>query len=116
MLKVETISRFSFTKQPRIMEMSFLSGAKRLRSAARSFLFILFRVSFPWYVVAVYHNNMTGVLWAEHPDLLLFRLKKDVQTGRINLDSHLWKETDNTSRIVFYFFSAARRKDVLIPA
>ena len=42
--------------------------------------------------------------------------KKDVQTGRINLDSHLWKETDNTSRIVFYFFSAARRKDVLIPA
>ena len=64
---VETISPFSFTKQPRMMLMSFFSGAKRRRMDARSFLFIsvyAFRALPCVYMDAVYHNIMTQILYS----------------------------------------------------
>ena len=69
--KVETISPFSLTKHPRIMEMSFLSGEKRRRMDARSFLFISVfsflgsTVGSPMVLLkAVYHNIMTQILYS----------------------------------------------------
>ena len=64
--KVDTISLFSFTKQPRMMDISFLSGLKRRRSAARSFLFMSvfsFRADAALCFSVFYQKNMTGVLY-----------------------------------------------------